>query len=130
MGVESFLLASSLTAVIAQRLARTICKRCKEETTPDPSLVKRLGSEEVTCDIKFYHGKGCPSCRGTGYRGRIGVFELLRITPELSELIMKHADSNIIRAAAVKEGFKILKEDSAEKVAQGITTIEEVLKLF
>ncbi|MFQ5863068.1 MAG: GspE/PulE family protein [Candidatus Brocadiales bacterium] len=130
MEIEPFLLASSLTAVIAQRLVRTICKQCKEEITPDPSLIKRLGSEEITNSTKFYYGKGCPSCRGVGHRGRIGVFELLNITPELSELIMKRADSNIIRTTAIKEGFKTLKEDGAKKVAQGITTIEEVLKLF
>ncbi len=130
MGVESFLLASSLTAIIAQRLTRIICKRCKEETTPDPALVKRLGSEEETRNIKFYHGRGCPNCRGTGYRGRTGVFELLNITPGISDLIIKGADGNVIKTTAVKEGFRTLREDGVEKVAQGITTIEEVLRLF
>ncbi len=130
MGVESFLLASSLMAVIAQRLTRTICKRCKEETTPDPSLVKRLGSEEMMRGIKFYHGKGCPNCRGTGYRGRIAVFELLDISPEISNLIIKHSDSNVIKDTAIKQGFRTLREDGIEKVAGGITTIEEILRLF
>ncbi|MEE9558909.1 MAG: ATPase, T2SS/T4P/T4SS family [Candidatus Brocadiales bacterium] len=130
MGVESFLLASSLTAVIAQRLARTICKRCKEETDPDPVLVKRLGSEEITSGIKLYHGKGCSYCRGTGYRGRIAVIELLNITPEIRNLIIQRADSNMIQTTAVKQGFKTLREDGIEKVAQGITTVEELLRLF
>lgn len=130
MAVEPFLLASSLTAVIAQRLVRIICKRCKEETTPDPALVRRLGGEEVTRDIKFYHGKGCPNCRGTGYRGRVAVIELLTISPEISELIMKRTDSNVIKGMAIKEGFKTLKEDGIEKIAQGITTVEEITKLF
>ncbi|OHB90011.1 MAG: hypothetical protein A3C38_07455, partial [Planctomycetes bacterium RIFCSPHIGHO2_02_FULL_50_42] len=130
MAVEPFLLASSLTAVIAQRLVRIICKRCKEETTPDPALVRRLGGEEVTRDIKFYHGKGCTNCRGTGYRGRVAVIELLTISPEISELIMKRTDSNVIKGMAIKEGFKTLKEDGIEKIAQGITTVEEITKLF
>ncbi|MFQ5957012.1 MAG: GspE/PulE family protein, partial [Candidatus Brocadiales bacterium] len=130
MGVEPFLAASSLTAVIAQRLARTICKNCKEEITPDSSLVKRLGSEELTRGMKFYRGKGCSNCRGTGYRGRMGIFELLNITPELSELIMKRADSNVLRTTAMKQGFKTLKEDGVDKVAQGSTTVEEVLRLL
>ena len=130
MEVEPFLVASSLTAVIAQRLVRIICKRCKEETTPDPALVRRLGGEEVTRDIKFYHGKGCTNCRGTGYRGRVAVIELLTISPEISELIMKRTDSNVIKGMAIKEGFKTLKEDGIEKIAQGITTVEEITKLF
>ncbi len=130
MGVEPFLLASSLVAVIAQRLVRTICKRCKEEITVDPSLVDLLGDEEVTRGMKFYHGRGCAHCRGTGYRGRIAVIEMLNVTPTISDLIIKRADGNTIKAAAVKEGLKTLKEDGIEKIAQGITTIEEVLKLF
>jgi len=130
MEVEPFLVASSLTAVIAQRLVRIICKRCKEETTPDPALVRRLGGEEVTRDIKFYHGKGCTNCRGTGYRGRVAVIELLTISPEISELIMKRTDSNVIKGMAIKEGFKTLKEDGIEKIAKGITTVEEITKLF
>ncbi|MEE9514442.1 MAG: ATPase, T2SS/T4P/T4SS family, partial [Candidatus Brocadiales bacterium] len=130
MGVEPFLLASSLIAAIAQRLVRTICKRCKEEITVDPSLVDLLGDEEVTRGMKFYHGRGCAHCRGTGYRGRIAVIEMLSVTPTISDLIIKRADSNTIKAAAVKEGLKTLKEDGIEKIAQGITTIEEVLKLF
>lgn len=130
MGVEPFLLASSLTAVIAQRLVRTICKQCKEETIPDPRLLRRLGSEELTRNAKLYRGKGCPSCRGTGYRGRIGVFELLSMNPKLSELIMKRTDSNVILKEATKGGFKTLREDGIEKVLKGITTLEEVLKLF
>lgn len=130
MGVEPFLLASSLTAAIAQRLVRTICNRCKEEITPDPSLVDLIGNEEAVRGMKFYHGKGCSHCGGTGYRGRIAVIELLNISPAISDLIIKRADSNAIKAVALKEGFKVLKEDGIEKIGHGITTIEEILKLF
>lgn len=130
MAVEPFLLASSLVAVIAQRLARVICKRCRTEATPEPTLVRDMGWQEKIPGSKLYKGKGCSNCRGTGYRGRVGVFEFLVITPELSELIMKRADSNTLRDAALKQGFKTLKDDGLEKVTQGITTVEEIARLF
>lgn len=127
MGVEPSLVASSLTAVMAQRLVRIICKQCKEETRPDPLILKRMGLEEqpITC----YKGKGCPTCRNTGYKGRIALYELLVITPELSELIAKREDINTIRSLAIRQGMKTIKDDGLEKARQGVTTLEEVQKV-
>ncbi|HLA37562.1 MAG TPA: GspE/PulE family protein [Candidatus Brocadiales bacterium] len=127
MGIESSLVASSLTAVIAQRLVRIICKQCKEETRPSPLILKHMGLEgqSITC----YKGKGCPTCRNTGYRGRIALYELLVITPELSELIARREDINAIRSLAIRQGMKTLKDDGLEKARQGVTTLEEVQKV-
>ncbi|MFN3467177.1 MAG: GspE/PulE family protein, partial [Candidatus Brocadiales bacterium] len=127
MGVEPFLVSSSLIGIIAQRLVRVICRQCREEITPDPARVKGMGWEgQLT---KCYRGKGCPACRGTGCKGRIALIELLTITPEVAELIGKRADSATIRSLALSQGMKTLKEDGLEKVQQGITTIEEVQKV-
>jgi len=126
LGVEPFLVASALISVMAQRLVRAICKQCKEEISPAPLRLKNLGWEGqlTTC----YRGKGCPACRNTGYKGRVGLYELLTVTPELSELIGKRADSNTIRSLVLGQGMKTLKDDGLEKVKQGITTLEEVQK--
>ncbi|HHT9131661.1 MAG TPA: GspE/PulE family protein [Candidatus Tripitaka californicus] len=127
MGVEPFLVSSSLVGVVAQRLVRILCKQCKEETTPDPVRLKDMNWEgQLT---KCYKSKGCPSCRSTGYRGRIALIELLAITPELSELIVKRADDLTMKAMAISQGMKTLKEDGLEKIRQGITSLEEVQKV-
>ncbi|OHB93266.1 MAG: type II secretion system protein GspE, partial [Planctomycetes bacterium RIFCSPHIGHO2_12_FULL_52_36] len=127
MGVEPFLVSSSLVGVIAQRLVRILCKQCKEETTPDPVRLKDMNWEgQLT---KCYKGKGCTDCRGTGYRGRIALIELLTVTPELSELIVKRADDSAMKALAISQGMKTLKEDGLEKIRQGITSLEEVQKV-
>ncbi|MDO8136532.1 MAG: ATPase, T2SS/T4P/T4SS family [Candidatus Brocadiales bacterium] len=128
MGVEPFLVASSVAAVIAQRLARKVCSQCKEEVPANPALLAQLSPEEKARITKFFMGKGCSNCRHTGYKGRIGIFELLNITPELSELIMRRANINVLKSQALKLGFRTLRDDALEKVTQGITTLEEILK--
>lgn len=128
MGVEPFLVASSVAAVIAQRLARKVCTQCKEEVPANPALLAQLSPEEKARITKFFMGKGCSNCRHTGYKGRIGIFELLNITPELSELIMRRANINVLKSQALKLGFRTLRDDALEKVTQGITTLEEILK--
>ncbi|MFN3467042.1 MAG: GspE/PulE family protein, partial [Candidatus Brocadiales bacterium] len=127
LGAEPFLVASALISVMAQRLVRVICKQCKEEINPDPTRLKNLGwdGQLTTC----YRGKGCPACRNTGYKGRVGLYELLTITPELAELIGKRADSDTIRSLAISQGMKTLRDDGLEKVKLGITTLEEVQKV-
>ncbi len=127
MGVEPFLIASSVIAVIAQRLVRVICSRCKEEVIPDSKILKDAGLQGQL--DKCYKGWGCPSCRSTGYKGRIGLFELLAVTPEFSELVVKRADSVTLKSLACLQGMKTLREDGAEKVQHSITTLEEVLKV-
>lgn len=127
MGVEPFLVASSMVAVIAQRLVRVICRECKEEISPDPTQLREVGWEGRL--TRCYRGRGCPACRNTGYRGRIGLFKFLTITPEFSELIVRRADSVTMRSLAIHQGMKTLKDDGFEKIQQGVTTLEEVLKV-
>ncbi len=127
MGVEPFLVSSSLVGVIAQRLVRILCKQCKEKTTPDPVRLKDMNWEGQLTEC--YKGKGCPNCRGTGYRGRIALIELLTITPELAKFIVKKADGSAMKAMALSQGMKTLKEDGLEKIRQGITSLEEVQKV-
>jgi type IV pilus assembly protein PilB len=129
MGVEPFLLASSLEAVVAQRLVRKICPDCKETYQPDESVLKCLnGSMEIDPDVKFFHGAGCNKCVQTGMSGRVGIFELLRITGRLRELIAaKPTTEQIIKGAPADHVTMI--HDGLAKVVGGITTAEEVLRV-
>ncbi len=129
MGVEAFLISSSLEGVLAQRLVRRICANCKEEATVAPALLHKLealGGRKLTGP--FYHGKGCDECRGTGYRGRIGIFELLAITPQLRELILLKRSNAELKNAAQKSMITI-HQDALQKAADGITTLEEIIRV-
>jgi general secretion pathway protein E/type IV pilus assembly protein PilB len=128
MGVKPFLVASAVMGVMAQRLVRTICKKCKEECTPDPQLVRtlQLDPEEVKKKT-WYHGRGCDNCSNTGYRGRKGIFELMVVNDEIRHLIYQCTPANIIRATARKAGMRSLRDDGLAKAERGITTLEEVL---
>jgi CheY-like chemotaxis protein len=128
LGVDPFLISSSITLIMAQRLARRTCQRCKEIYTPSSGLLERLHIDEP--NINFYRGKGCPSCGNTGYAGRIGLYELLRLTPTIKELINRKAPEVEMRKAAGLAGTRFLLEDAMEKVRQGITTLEEVLRVI
>ena len=128
MGVKPFLVASAVMGVMAQRLVRTICKKCKEECTPDPQLVRTLQLDpEVVKKKTFYHGRGCDNCSNTGYRGRKGIFELMVVNDEIRHLIYQCTPANIIRATARKAGMRSLRDDGLAKAERGITTLEEVL---
>ncbi|MDR7521008.1 MAG: type II secretion system ATPase GspE [Armatimonadota bacterium] len=129
MGVEPFLISSSLIAVLAQRLARAICPRCKVAYTPPADALRRLGADAVDGNVVFYRGQGCDHCRGTGYRGRIGIFELLMITDSIRKLIVERASSTEIKAQAIREGMRTLREDAFEKVLSGVSTIDEILRV-
>ncbi len=126
MGVEPFLLASSLEGVLAQRLVRKICTKCKEEYIPDESMIAMLGIEGT--DMKFYRGKGCNDCNNTGYSGRKGIFELLRINSKIRDLITKKAPSEVISKAGSDDHISML-ESGIKMIAKGITTPEEVLRV-
>lgn len=129
MGVEAFLISSSLEGVMAQRLVRRICTHCREEWQVAPAMRQRLealGGRPIQGQI--YHGAGCEECRGTGYRGRIGIFELLPISPELRELILQRRSSAEIKVAA-KRSMETMHEDALTKAGQGITTVEEILRV-
>lgn len=128
MGIENFLISSALLGVLAQRLVRVICPECKEEAHLTPTLrqeMTQLGRE----DIKVYHGKGCNACSQTGFRGRCGIYELLVIDDEIRELILKKSTAQTICDQARKTGMTTLREDGWDKVAKGITTVEEILRV-
>ncbi len=130
MGIEPFLITSSLTGVLAQRLARTICAHCKESYTPPVEALHRLGlAPESGEEIVFYRGKGCDRCKGSGYKGRLGLFELMVITEPIRELVLKGVSSNEIREQAISEGMKGLREDGILKVLEGATTVDELLRV-
>ncbi len=127
MGIEPFLVSSSLIGILAQRLVRTICEKCKEEYIPSSAVLKELSIQEKT---KFYRGKGCSNCKNTGYVGRIGIFELLVMNEETRKMIEEKKSADQIKKKAVEnQGMKTLREDGLEKARKGITSIEEVLRV-
>ena len=128
MQVEPFLVASSLLAILAQRLVRTICPRCKEEYEPSKGELAELGLDPKRVK-KLWRGKGCPNCQNTGYVGRLGIFELMVVDDDIRKLILDNADSTAIKAESRRKGMITLREDGADKVLKGITTIEEVSRV-
>ncbi len=128
MGVEPYLVASSLEAVMAQRLVRLICSSCKEEVPVRELeiLHKQFGDQ---LPPRLYRGRGCPSCQGTGYRGRTGIFELLPVSDQVRSLILARASAQQIRAAGVLEGMRSLREDGWRLVREGKTTLDEVVRV-
>ncbi len=127
MGIEAFLVASSVIGVIAQRLVRKICPYCKEAYSPTPEELRELGIPEFKG--KLYRGKGCDKCMGTGYLGRTAIYEILLVDKYVRKLILEGKDAEDIKDAAVRNGMKTLRMDGAEKVKLGITTVEEVLRV-
>lgn len=136
MGIEPFLIASTVNIIIAQRLVRKICSNCVVSETisveelktkfPLIPIAKYFGPEKKA--VRIYHGKGCAICSQTGYKGRIGIFEVLAVSEGIRDLIVKKASSDQIKAQAIKEGMTVMIEDAIKKVIAGITTIEEVLR--
>ena len=132
MDVETFLISSSVIGVIAQRLVRVICEKCKEEYIPGKDVLSGLdikANSNGDDKIKLYRGTGCSLCKNTGYFGRTSIYELIVLDEEIKALIISKASSNIIKDAAIKKGMKTLKDNGLEKALQGITTIEEVLRV-
>jgi len=128
MGIEPFLLAPSLLGIVAQRLARKICLDCKENYVPSKAELDRLGLPELA-SAKFARGKGCPTCKGSGYRGRIAIHEVMAADEKIRALISERAPAASIRDHAAREGFIDMRLDGIRKLARGITTIEEVLRV-
>jgi len=126
MGAEDYLLASSILGILAQRLVRVICKHCKQPLRPEQGILREFGFAE---DVIFYEGKGCRECAGTGYRGRIGIFEQMMMTEEIRHLTVSNAPTTEIRKEALKQGMRTLKEDGFIKVRNGLTTLAEVLRV-
>jgi type IV pilus assembly protein PilB len=130
MGIEPFLVSSSVILILAQRLCRKICPKCKTEEHVPPQALIRLGfSEEEAHTIKVYKGKGCPACNGKGYKGRIALYEVMTIRDELRDLILEGASAGELKRAAIKLGMKTLRMSGLTKIKEGITTIEEVLRV-
>jgi len=125
MGVEPFLIASSLVGVVAQRLVRSICPRCKEPHAVPPHLLNSLG---LGLQVTFYRGRGCHFCRDTGYRGRVGIFEFLSMTDPQRELVTTRASAVELKRLALQEGMQELRTDGIRKAARGTTSLEEVLR--
>jgi type IV pilus assembly protein PilB len=129
MGVEPFLISSSLLAILAQRLLRTICKRCKSSYKPTEQVLAQLGlTREEVGDRHFYFGKGCNECHHTGYKGRKGIYELLVITDPIREMINARAAAIVIREKAIQLGMTSIRNDAIRGILDGEVTVEEVLK--
>lgn len=126
--IEPFLLASTLNIIIAQRLVRKICRNCVESYIPTKDELSSLDIK-ATKDTKFYRGKGCDQCDSSGYKGRIGIYEILEVTPIISELINKRVSIEEIKSEARKEGMVFMNDDGINKAREGITTLEEILRV-
>ena len=129
MGVEPFLISSSVDCVLAQRLARTLCTECKEEYEPPRQLLLDAGYPEDELPKTVWRAVGCRRCGGTGYRGRTGLHEVLVVSEEISRLCVAGASSDVIKRAAIAEGMLTLRQDGLEKVRLGVTSVEEVARV-
>lgn len=129
LGMEPFLITATLEGIVAQRLVRRICERCKTAYEPTELQLAELGlgPEEVR-DKKFYYGRGCSRCNNTGYRGRTGVFEFMVFNDEMRELVMNQASTAVLRAAGQKAGMRLLRDNGLAAVYDGVTTLDEVVK--
>ncbi|MBI4948526.1 MAG: Flp pilus assembly complex ATPase component TadA [Deltaproteobacteria bacterium] len=128
MGIEPYLISSALTCVVGQRLVRKVCKSCAVAYDPDPRMLTDLGVKFTGNIPQFYRGAGCPACKDTGLKGRLGIYEVLLLDDEIKSLILAKANSNLILEAARKKGYKTLRVQGVRAVAGGYTTVEEVLQ--
>lgn len=128
MGVEPYLIAGGIRGIISQRLVKRVCKNCREAYRPDPELCAMAGIDLSSQDRQFYHGKGCPMCFHSGYRGRIGVFEILAFNDEVRSCITRGCDKQELRRIAAKTDFTSMASNAGKLVEKGITTVEEVCR--
>ena len=131
MGIEPFLVASSVEGIVAQRLVRNVCTACRRPVEMDEQILREQGFpvERLSQEGPIYEAVGCEECLGSGYRGRSGIFEILPIDDEIRPLIIAHASASEIKQRAIERGMKTLREDGWEKVLAGITTIDEILRV-
>jgi type IV pilus assembly protein PilB len=130
MGVPGYLVASSVIAVLAQRLVRTVCPRCKQRYTPRESVLEEAGlTMEDIKNAEFVRGKGCGHCQKKGYRGRTGIHELMIISSQIREMIFENRSSPDIRSTAIDQGMRTLYLDGLKKAMDGVTTLEEVFRV-
>jgi general secretion pathway protein E len=129
MGVEDYLLASSLLGVLAQRLVRRICQRCRRPVEVPGETLREVMGGAAGAPVELTEGAGCEDCARTGYRGRSGIYELLIVNDAIRKLILDHASADMIRDAAIRQGMRTLREDGWKKVREGVTTISEVVRV-
>ncbi|MBQ5531890.1 MAG: Flp pilus assembly complex ATPase component TadA, partial [Kiritimatiellae bacterium] len=129
IGVKPFLVASALRAAMAQRLVRAICEKCRKQYTPTERDLKMLGSIAKTVPEKMYTGEGCDRCGRSGYKGRKGIFEIFKVDDTIQRLIFDHAPATLLRQRAREMGMRTLREDGMLKVASGMTSLSEVLRV-
>ncbi len=133
MGVPPFLVASTVNVAMGQRLVRMICQKCKQPRNFSEMEIKSLAEiipESAKYHGKFFIGKGCPACNGTGYISRTGIREVLEVNETISQLIMNRANAKQIKDAAVKAGMTTMTEDALERASKGVTSIEEILRII
>ncbi|HRD31493.1 MAG TPA: ATPase, T2SS/T4P/T4SS family, partial [Fimbriimonadaceae bacterium] len=137
MEVEPFLIASSIVGVLAQRLVRKICPKCKESYTASRESLIRYGfpvPEDVGADtqgeLTLFRGAGCDHCKGTGYKGRMGIHELLDVSDEVRDLILRREPAHIIKNKAMEQGMRTLQDDAVQKILMGLTDVDEVLRVI
>jgi type IV pilus assembly protein PilB len=129
LGLEPFLITATFEAIVNQRLCRRICKSCKHPYSPTEEQLWELQLRPEDAEGRvFYFGEGCDYCNGTGYRGRIAIFEIMAFNDHIRELIMQGASTGVLREAAIKNGMRTLRESGLLAIYDGITTIEEVVK--
>ncbi|MFQ5586007.1 MAG: GspE/PulE family protein [Thermodesulfobacteriota bacterium] len=128
MGIEPFLISSAVSSVVGQRLIRSVCGKCKQKYTPSPEVLAGLGITPSEKAPTLYRGEGCPQCKGTGFKGRFGIYEILGMDQEIRELILSKSDASHIIETARKRGFRPLKEEGMRTVVDGYTTYKEILQ--
>ena len=127
---ETFLLTATIEAIVAQRLVRRVCSKCKEFFTPSEEQLMELALRPSDVEgRKFARGRGCETCLKSGYKGRMALFEIMTMDDELRELVIKQASTRVLRTEARKRGMRTLREDGWDKVLEGVTTIDEILRV-
>jgi general secretion pathway protein E len=129
MGIEPFLVSSSILAVLAQRLVRRLCPDCREAYRPSETELARIGLKSLDSSAKVCRPKGCRNCRNTGYRGRMAIQELMIMDDEIRSLVMQNADAATLRRKCTSQGMTLLRQDGAARVLRGETSIEELLRV-
>jgi type IV pilus assembly protein PilB len=129
MGVEAYLVSSALDSIVAQRLARRICTRCRQPREATPEMVEQMGFDWDEGPMTIYDAVGCKVCSETGYRGRVSINEILLVSEEIQRMAVERRPSDEIARVAIEQGMRTLRQDGMEKVRQGMTTLEEVLRV-
>jgi type IV pilus assembly protein PilB len=129
MGIAPFLTASAVDVVVAQRLARRLCNYCKRRTVLTTEALKGANFHDAAFDIEAYEPVGCARCGGTGYKGRVGIYEVMTVTDEIREMTIERKDASHIGQKAVEQGMRLLRDDGLEKVRLGVTSITEVARV-